>query len=69
MTSRLRMLRKIGWDDYAILACQILFVLYLICQIIGAHYGFGKRFELMTIHDSEFALFVSLARSSSCSCD
>ena len=58
---RSRLLRSVGWDDYAILACQIFFTASMISEIIGTMHGFGTHIELLTIRTAEIGLFVCLA--------
>lgn len=56
---RARMLKSMGWDDYTMLLCQIVFTAYLTCQIGGALNGTGKHIQDLTQHSAETALKAS----------
>lgn len=55
MYVRIWKLKKMGVDDYLMLACQILFTAYIILQLVSIRYGNGRVFEDLTEHNASEA--------------
>ena len=60
---RTGMLRAFGWDDWTMLATQILFTAYLACQLGGVVYGTGRHLHDLEFDRAEKALQVRLLLS------
>lgn len=55
---RAGMLKSFKSDDWTMLACQLLFTAYLICQLGGVVYGTGQHLVDLERHNAERAMKV-----------
>ncbi|KAI6891787.1 hypothetical protein KC334_g13802, partial [Hortaea werneckii] len=53
---RAGMLRSFGRDDWAMLATQLTFTIYLVCQLGGVAYGTGRHLSEIEPASAETAL-------------